>query len=196
MLCTFPTWQSVATMLSFQIKESGRAIDRMDVRGVELVYVAMQDAKVPFQVFAEVILISPSFMDRVRMLPRLLQCVLQQTLRGTDNKITPAITITGFGFDSTFTYFRCNIQYYKRVVQSSLTYARSSTSLVCRPPQWDLVTKSLRFQTQEENLTVVQSVEGGWSWSTVYSQHSFPLKVVAINRTLGALAARRRRQGR
>jgi hypothetical protein len=162
LVCTVAAWPIAATSTFFELLEGQRGIDRMSIRGVLEYFVTPQP--LPYVFFAEAISISPSYMDR---------------LGGSNGGSSPEITITGAGFNSSHTY-RCNVQSGDRKLQTFVTRALSSTSIVCDPPEWDLVTKSAAFESQDANVTLYASDEAGWSSMLVYSLHPFALQIVQV----------------
>ena len=160
--CVLPFWPNASTTVSFQLfHASGRQVDRMGVRGA-LEYVLMAEPYLPFFIFEEAISIHPGYMDRSG---------------GTDNGHSPAITVTGAGFDTSKQY-RCQIRVGDRHVQSLVTMPSSSSSLVCLPPEWDIVTRSHQFPPYHGTVEIITSSHHDRQFTTVFSQ---PLTLLIVN---------------
>jgi len=166
LFCIIPKWQNASRTVSFRLDRAGRIIDRISVKGVLQYFIVPEP--LPFHFFTEALSIFPAYADRIG-----------GTDGGTRN--SPSITVIGAGFSSTNTY-RCQLHQGKRMLQSFVARLTSPIAVECVPPQWDVVTDSHRFVSQDVNLTLLASNQAGWISGPVYAKQTIPLKLLQINK--------------
>ena len=166
LFCIIPEWPNASRAVSFRLDKAGRIIDHISVKGV-LQYFLVPEP-LPFRFFTEVLSIFPAYADRIG-----------GTDGGTRN--SPTITVIGAGFSSTNTY-RCQLHQGQRMIQSFVARLTSPMTVECVPPEWDVVTGSLRFVSQDVNLTLLASNQAGWISGPVYAKQTIPLKLLQINK--------------
>lgn len=166
LVCTTITWPYASATIPFGLQAAGRMVDRIGLRVTGVLEYRIVSEAVGFVVYAEAIGINPQYFDR---------------LGGTDGGASPAITVTGAGFDSSLTY-RCEVHDGERKVQSFVTRPSSPSTVVCEPPQWDLVTLSHDFMAHDTNLTLLSSTQSGWRSGPVFAEEPFALRAVSINK--------------